>query len=150
MLLIAVTGVVFGPVEGSLYAITGAVLSAAATYYAGRRLGRATVRRIAGARINRLSEAIARRGILAMALIRLLPIAPFTVVNVVAGASHIRARDFLLGTALGMAPGILVTTTFVHQLANAAEEPSAAAFAVLAAAALAIVLAAGWLRRHLA
>lgn len=139
MLLIAVTGVVFGPLFGTVYALAGSVMSAAACYYAGHRLGRDTVRRLAGTRINRLSRRIAQRGLLAMVLIRLLPLAPFTVVNIVAGASHIRLRDFLLGTLIGMTPGVIVTTTFVHQLVLAIREPSATSFAILAAAAILIV-----------
>ena len=34
-------------------------------------------------------------------------IAPFTLVNLFAGASHIRFRDYLLGTAISMTPGTL-------------------------------------------
>jgi len=52
-----------------------------------------------------VSRRLARQGILAMAAIRLVPVAPFTVVNVVAGASHIGFRDYLAGTLLGMGPG---------------------------------------------
>jgi uncharacterized membrane protein YdjX (TVP38/TMEM64 family) len=37
----------------------------------------------------------------------LIPIAPFTIVNLVAGASGVRLGDFLLGTLIGMAPGIV-------------------------------------------
>jgi phospholipase D1/2 len=131
-LLIAVTGIVFGPALGALYAVTGALLSAAVSYGLGRWLGRETVRRLLGARINRLSQRIAKRGIVAMLVIRLLPIAPYTVVNVVAGASHIRFRDYLIGTLLGMTPGIVVTVTFVHHLAEAVRNPSAVTVTVLA------------------
>jgi phospholipase D1/2 len=140
--MIAVTGMVFGPLLGGAYALAGALLSAACTYGAGRWLGQRTVRRLVGARINRLSRRIARQGIVAMVIVRLLPLAPFTVVNVVAGASHIRLRDFLLGTAIGMAPGIFLTVTFVHQLIEAVQRPSAWGVAVLAVlAALLIGLA---------
>lgn len=131
-LLIAVTGIVFGPVEGAAYAIGGSLLSAAVTYGLGRWLGRDAVRRVLGARVNRLSRRIAKRGILAMVVVRLLPIAPFTVVNVVAGASHLRFRDYLVGTMLGMSPGIAVTVTFVHNLAEAVRNPSAGTVSVLA------------------
>jgi phospholipase D1/2 len=132
MLLIAVTGIVFGPVLGAAYAIAGTMLSAAVTYGLGRWLGRATVHRLLGPRINRLSESVARRGILAMMVIRVLPVAPFTIVNVVAGASHIGFRDFMLGTLLGMSPGIVVTVTFIHNLAEVVRNPSVGTVTVLA------------------
>jgi phospholipase D1/2 len=131
-ILIAATGIVFGPVLGAGYAIVGSLLSATASYWLGRWLGRDTVRALVGARINRLSKRIAQRGIVAMVIIRILPIAPFTVINVVAGASHLLFRDYLLGTLLGMAPGIVLTVTFVHNLAEVIRHPSAGTFAVLA------------------
>lgn len=132
MLLIAVTGIVFGPVLGTVYAIAGTMLSAVVTYGIGSWLGRDTVRRLVGPRINRLSKRIAKRGILAMMVVRTLPVAPFTVVNVVAGASHIRFRDYLIGTLLGMLPGIAITVTFVHHLAEAVRNPSMGTVTVLA------------------
>ena len=84
----------FGAWPGVAYAAVGTMAAAAANYGIGRWLGRDAVRRLAGARANRLSEHIGRRGVLAMAVLRLLPIAPFTVVNLVAGASHIGLRDY--------------------------------------------------------
>ncbi|MEN3293319.1 MAG: phospholipase [Burkholderiales bacterium] len=131
MLLIAVTGIVFGPFYGFIYAITGALLSAAVSYGIGYRLGRDTLRNLLGPRINGLSRRIARRGILAMVVIRTLPIAPFTIVNVVAGASHIRFRDYLIGTLLGMLPGIAITVTFAHHLAETIRNPSLGTVSVL-------------------
>ena len=51
-----------------------------------------------------------------MALLRLVPVAPFTVVNLVAGASHVRALDFGLGTVLGIAPAVFAMTFFIDGL----------------------------------
>ena len=138
-LLIGATGFVFGPLMGGVYAITGSLASALVTYLLGRWLGRDSVRRLAGPRMNRMSRRIARRGVLAVTLLRLMPVAPFSLVNLVAGASHIRLRDFLLGSAIGMAPGILLTVVFVHNLAEAIRDPSPATFAMLATVVAALV-----------
>lgn len=148
--LIAVTGIVFGPVLGAFYALAGALASAAATYAIGRSLGRNTVRRLAGARLNRISKQLARRGMLAIAVVRLLPIAPFTIVNVVAGASHIGLRDFLIGTVIGMLPGILATVVFVDRILEAMTNPGAGAFVSLAAVVVLLVAVVVLLRRRLA
>jgi phosphatidylserine/phosphatidylglycerophosphate/cardiolipin synthase-like enzyme/uncharacterized membrane protein YdjX (TVP38/TMEM64 family) len=150
MLLIAVTGIVFGPVLGTAYAIAGTMLSATVAYGIGSWLGRDTVRRLVGPRINRLSKRIAKRGILAMMVVRTLPVAPFTVVNVVAGASHIRFRDYLIGTLFGMLPGIAVTVTFVHHLAEAVRNPSMGTVTVLALVAALLIGFAILLQRVLA
>lgn len=138
-LLIGATGFVFGPLLGGLYALGGSLASAVVTYLLGRRLGRDTVRRFAGRRMNRLSRRIARRGVLAVTLLRLMPVAPFSLVNLIAGASHIGLRDFLLGSAIGMAPGILLTVVFVHHLAEAIRDPSPMTITVLALIVIALI-----------
>ena len=94
-------------------------------------LGRDTVRRLMGTRISRLSVRVARRGVIAMIIVRTLPLAPYGVVNIVAGASHIRWRDYLIGTAIGMLPGIFLTTTFADHLVMAIRHPSAQTLGIL-------------------
>ena len=131
-LLIAVSGFVFGALAGSAYAFTGTMISAFITYTAGAALGHEAVRKLAGGRLNRISEKLGKQGLIAMIVLRVVPVAPFTVINLAAGASHIRLRDFLMGTALGMAPGIVLATTFAHQLVAAVRHPSLAGLALVA------------------
>ncbi len=131
MLLIAVTGIVFGIFPGALYALAGTLCAAAAGYGFGAVLGRDAARRLLGARLNRLSRRVARHGTVAMILIRLLPLAPFGVVNMACGASHIRLRDYLLGTLIGILPGVLLTTAFAHNLMLALYRPSQQTLGIL-------------------
>jgi phospholipase D1/2 len=139
ILLIAVSGVAFGPFYGALYAIAGTMLTAAAGFALGVWLGRDTLRQLLGHRVNRLSERFARRGIMSMTVLRLLPVAPFAVVNVVAGASHLLLRDYLIGTMLGMFPGILLTVVFSHNLAEAVRHPNLATMTVVALLAILLI-----------
>jgi phosphatidylserine/phosphatidylglycerophosphate/cardiolipin synthase-like enzyme/uncharacterized membrane protein YdjX (TVP38/TMEM64 family) len=129
--LIAATGLVFGASWGGVYAFLGTTAAAAVSYSIGNWLGRDAVRKLAGARVNRLSERVAKRGIVAVVVLRLLPVAPFAIVNLVAGASHIRMRDFMIGTMLGMGPGIFLTVAFAHQLIASLRRPTVGSFAVL-------------------
>jgi phosphatidylserine/phosphatidylglycerophosphate/cardiolipin synthase-like enzyme/uncharacterized membrane protein YdjX (TVP38/TMEM64 family) len=143
MLMVAATGVLFGPWLGALYACTGVILSGLTTYMIGRHLGRETVRRIGGRRLNELSRRLAKRGLLAVFVIRHLPIAPYSIVNIVCGASHIRLRDFVLGTMLGLFPGTIVTVVFIDRAIAAILSPNAWTVALLGAAvalALAVVI----------
>jgi phosphatidylserine/phosphatidylglycerophosphate/cardiolipin synthase-like enzyme/uncharacterized membrane protein YdjX (TVP38/TMEM64 family) len=149
LVLIAATALVFGPMLGPLYALFGALLSAAMTFAIGRKLGRETVRKLAGKRVNDLSRRLARRGLIAVAFVRLLPVAPFSVVNVVAGASHIRRSDFMLGTLIGLLPGIATMTFFVDRAVAAIRHPGTVTFVLLAAAVALIVGLAFTLRRRL-
>jgi phospholipase D1/2 len=146
--LIVATGVVFGPLVGGIYALGGALLSAAVTYTVGRRIGRQTVRRLSGRQLNRITRRLAKKGVLAIAVIRLLPVAPFSVVNAVIGASHIRFKDFLIGTALGMAPGIAITVIFVDRITAAVTDPGPGTYAALAAVAAILVGVATYVRKR--
>ena len=114
---------VFGPWLGFVYAMSGILLASLLTYYAGRVLDRSTVRRLAGPTLNRVSEKLTERGLLAMTAVRLVPIAPFFVVNMVAGAIRIKLWHFTLGTALGMLPGTLAATVFADQVQTALRSP---------------------------
>lgn len=147
--LVAVTVLVFGPWLGLLYAAGGSLLSAATTYGLGRALGRNVMRRLAGARLNRLSRRLGRRGLIAVVAVRLVPIAPFTIVNMAAGATHIGLLDFLLGTLLGMAPGSIAIALFVDRVAAAVTDPGAGTFAILGGVVLLVAAAAVALRRWL-
>src|SRR5687767_12460423 len=115
--------VAFGPWLGVGYALTGILVAASANYWVGRMMDRATVRRIAGDRLNRISEVLRRRGLIAMTAIRLVPIAPFPVVGLVAGAIRVKFSHFVLGTLFGMMPGAIVTTVFGDQLQSALRDP---------------------------
>ena len=147
--LIAATGIVFGPLLGTIYAFSGALLSAAVTYAIGRRIGRHAVRRLAGSRLNRITRRLAKKGTMAIVIVRLLPIAPFSVVNAVAGASHIRLREFLLGTALGMLPGIFAIVVFVDRVTAAVTDPRPYNFLMLLGFGAIVVAVAVFIHRRL-
>ncbi len=146
--LIVATALLYGPALGFAISLVGSVASAVASWALGRVMWRDTVRRLGGKRLNRLSKQLAERGVLAVAGIRMVPIAPYTVVNLVAGASHIRLRDFTLGTLLGIAPGAAALTLFSSQAAEAVREPDRGSLLLLAGAGL-LLIAALWGGRRL-
>jgi phospholipase D1/2 len=136
-ILIAATAAAFGPWAGLAYAAIGVLVSAIVTYALGARLGKEALRNVLGPRLNRLRRRIARRGVLAVATIRLVPLAPFTVVNLVAGASAIRPIDYIAGTILGMLPGLIVLSMLGHQVMRILSNPSWAEVGLLAGAVVA-------------
>lgn len=139
--------VAFGPLAGFACAMAGAQIGAAASYGLGRALGREVVQRLAGARVNMLSQRLARNGLIAVIVLRLVPVAPFAVVNMAAGASHIRLRDFLLGTAIGMTPSTLALMLFVDQISAALRHPTPLTFALLALT-IALIAGGAWLMQR--
>ena len=146
--MILVTAIIFGPVMGSLYSIVGSLVGAAVTYAIGRFLGQDFVRKIAGAKWRRLEQKIRQTGIVAVTTLRLLPIAPFTVVNIISGAFKVPLRDYILGSLLGLLPGILITNLFAHQFTSAIRDPGIGAFLVLAALIIITIVGTVWLKRR--
>jgi len=141
--------IAFGPWLGFSFAFTGILIAAVLTYWLGQTLDRSMVRRLAGARINRLTQVMRRRGFIAVTAVRLIPIAPFAVVNIVAGAFRIRLRDFIAGSAIGILPGTLIATVFGDQLMAELRRPGTGNLGLLAGVLLFAALATWALRRWL-
>lgn len=140
---------VFGPILGVVYALGGSALSGLVTFGIGRAVGRGGVRRLFGTRITRLSRHLARRGLLSMVIAHMLPVAPFTLVNMAAGALRFKTRDFLLGTIVGMAPGMMALALLIDRVEAVIRSPDAGTIALLCAVTLALLLAAWGVQRVL-
>jgi phosphatidylserine/phosphatidylglycerophosphate/cardiolipin synthase-like enzyme/uncharacterized membrane protein YdjX (TVP38/TMEM64 family) len=130
--LIVGTAVTFGAWLGFAYAAVGALFSAAVTYAVGAWLGTNALRHLIGPRLSRIRRGIARRGILAVMSIRLVPVAPFTVVNLVAGALRVPVVDYFAGTALGLAPGLVVISLLGDQVFQILSDPSLSEIGIFA------------------
>lgn len=139
--------VAFGPWLGFTYSMTGIVLSAAIAYYAGTLMDRDTVRRIAGERLNRLSNILRQRGLVAMTAVRLVPLAPFVVESLVAGAIRIKLADFVGGTFFGLLPGVLAATVFGGQIEAALTDPSKINYALVIGVVILLLVASILVRR---
>lgn len=137
----AVAGLLFGLVPGLLLVLPGALLGALAAFGLGRWLGRDAVERFTGTRVARVDALLARRGLVAILVSRLVPVVPFTGINYAAGLTAIRLRDFVLGTAIGIVPG---TVAYVA-LGAYGTSPTSWPFVAAVAALLALSLGGAWL-----
>ncbi|MDO3380225.1 TVP38/TMEM64 family protein [Geoalkalibacter halelectricus] len=146
-LLILTTVLTFGPLWGGVYALSGSLLGAMVAYWMGMKLGRETLEKLSGKWLDKVNRALARKGIVAVITVRLMPVAPFTIINLVSGASRIRFFDFILGTFVGMGPGILVIAIFGRGLERLISKPD---WDTLAIFLLAVAVAGGlfWLLRR--
>ena len=135
--LIAATAVSFGTWPGLPYAAAGSLASATVTYGVGSWLGAGMLRRLLGPRLNRIRRAVARRGIFAITAVRLVPVAPFTLVNLVAGALKVSLSDYLVGTALGLLPGLAAMSVLGGRLAGVLADPTLFDVGVVLAAVIA-------------
>jgi LPXTG-motif cell wall-anchored protein len=100
----------FGLAMGSL------IVAALVTYAIGCLLNPQYVMRLMGPRLRGVVDVIRNRGLVAMTAIRLVPIAPFAVEGLAAGALRFRLWQFTAGTALGLLPGTLAATVLSNQV----------------------------------
>jgi uncharacterized membrane protein YdjX (TVP38/TMEM64 family) len=148
-LLAIIAGLVFEGWEAFLYVMTGAMAASALGFLGGRFLGKGVIERMSGASIERLSKRLAKRGTVAVAVLRLVPVAPFAVFNLVAGSSPLGARQFLVGSLLGLMPGLGAITLFSSSLSDAIQSPSWSSLAIVIGLGTVLVGAAWQVKRWL-
>jgi len=147
-LLTAATIFTFGPIDGNIYSLTGWLLGASVGYAAGKLVGREWLLGWVGSRVDRLDREAGRNGLLAVLALRVVPLAPFTIVNLFIGASHVCFRDFILGSVLGRIPGLVALTLFEVQIKSWIGASATNKIAVMALLVLALS-AHRWLSHHL-
>jgi uncharacterized membrane protein YdjX (TVP38/TMEM64 family) len=150
IMLIAAAVVTFGPLTGFAYSWIGTMVSSLVGFYLGRAAGAKALERFSGAGVARFVRMIGRNGFVASFIVRLVPSAPFIVVNMAAGVTPMRVVDFTLGTALGIVPKIALTAfagASVVRMLRGEIGKDALWLALIAAAWIGIGLAArAWLR----
>jgi phospholipase D1/2 len=125
-IMILATTATFGIWPGLLYAALGSVASAAAGYAVGRAIGADRMERLFGHRVATLKPAAKREGVVAVMALRILPIAPFTLINLGGGALGLRFLDYMAGTVLGLAPGLVVLALAGGRVSAFINSPSGA------------------------
>jgi uncharacterized membrane protein YdjX (TVP38/TMEM64 family) len=108
-MLIAAAVVAFGAWSGFAYSWVGTMVSALIGFYLGRIAGARTLDTFSGEGLRQFMELVGRNGFFASLIVRLVPSAPFIVVNMAAGVTPMRLRHFALGTAIGIVPKIALT-----------------------------------------
>jgi len=137
--LATAAGLLFGVAWGSVLAIAGFTAGAMIAFTVARRLGRDAVAGWLGERLKVLEEVFKRNGVAATLVIRLLPVLPFALANYGAGVTSVKARDFALGTALGLVPSTVLAAVLGDALSDLGSPRSIVAlsiWAVLAAVGL--------------
>lgn len=135
--MVAATGIALGPTRGLLWASIGALLASIVTYSIARALPEHKLDRWLGPWVGKMRKRFERSGLVAVMVARNVPIAPFTLINLVAGAAGIPLRDYLLGTCLGMGPMIAALTVLGDRIRGALEAPTALNVSLLGVAILA-------------
>src|SRR5215831_5069696 len=100
-------GALFGPVWGTLWNLIGATLGATAAFLLARTVAREWVARHVGGRLRRLVEGVTAEGWRFVALMRLMPLVPFNLLNYALGLTGISLPAYVVTSAICMLPGTI-------------------------------------------
>jgi uncharacterized membrane protein YdjX (TVP38/TMEM64 family)/rhodanese-related sulfurtransferase len=103
-------GVIFGPLWGTVYNLTGATLGASLAFLLARYLAADWVEQKSEGRLKQLKHGVEREGWRFVAFVRLVPLFPFNVLNYALGLTKIPFSQYLTATYLFMLPGAMAYT----------------------------------------
>ena len=140
----------FGPMQGFAYSWIATMVSGSLNFYLARFLGANIVRRYGGQTVNRISDFVGRNGFWSSFIVRIVPSAPFIVVNMAAGISRMGFVAFASGMGLGIIPKTALVAFFGGSLMAILSGGGPLAIAALIAAGIAwigfMLMARHWLR----
>jgi uncharacterized membrane protein YdjX (TVP38/TMEM64 family) len=118
-------GAIFGAVRGMAFGWIAEMVATVTSYTLARSIGQRPVRRFLGR--HHLLERIKKRSDFSTLLrLRVLPLAPFAVLDYVAGLAGVPIRTLLLATAVGILPSIVGYTYAGAELAIGLEQTGVA------------------------
>lgn len=103
-----VGGFLFGVVAATVYAVIGATVGATILFLAARTALGGALRARAGPALKRMEEGFRKNALSYLLVLRLVPIFPFWLVNLVPAFLNVPLRVYVLGTFIGIIPGTAV------------------------------------------
>jgi uncharacterized membrane protein YdjX (TVP38/TMEM64 family) len=150
--LIAAAVVAFGPWTGFAYSWIGTLVSSLVGFWLGRTFGGRLLQDLAGDGVAKFMKLIGKNGFLASLIVRLVPSAPFIVVNMAAGVTPMRLADFAAGTAVGIIPKIALTAfagnSIVQALKGGGQQHIVMLVVAVAVWIVAGLIARAWLKKR--
>lgn len=107
LILTIAGGALFGPVWGTLASLTGATLGATLAFLVSRYLVSDWVLKKTGGRLKQIIEGVESEGWRFVALVRLVPLFPFNVLNYTLGLTRIKLSHYIIASYICMFPGAL-------------------------------------------
>ncbi len=109
-------GFLFGSLMGTVYVNIGATTGATLAFLAARYVLRDWVEHKFGDRLGPIQEGFARNAFSYLMTLRLIPLFPFFLVNMVSGLTRVGVGTYVAATALGIIPGSFVYAYAGRQL----------------------------------
>lgn len=102
------SGLIFGLAKGALYTMIGAFLGGTLAFFISRTLKKDFIDVITKGKYDKFHSKIEINGFFTVLILRLIPLFPFDIISYGAGLSKVIYRDFIIGTLIGIIPGVLV------------------------------------------
>ncbi len=118
MIMMVLSGILFGPFVGSLALWTGLLLGSIGAFLIARLIAQDFISAHLGGRAAQFNERLKKSGFSVVFVARLLGLPPYELVNYASGLSKIAFRDFLLATMFGSIPGAILFATTGDRLLN--------------------------------
>ena len=115
-------GFVFGTVVGGIYVVSGATLGATAIFLIARYALADFFRAKAGPAIRKMEAGFNENALSYMFVLRLVPLFPFWLVNLVPAFLGVPLRTYMIGTFFGIMPGSLVYVSVGSGLGSVFEQ----------------------------
>ncbi len=114
--LMALAGILFGFKYGIAYTMIGGILSSLLVFFVSRKLGQEKIENILENKhlkyLRKYNKRLGTGAIGDLIILRILPIMPFNILNILMGVSKIKTQDYLIGTILGLIPSKIITVYF--------------------------------------
>ena len=134
-------GALFGPVWGAVWNLAGGTLGATLSFLAARHISGEWVARKAGGKLQEILRGVEAEGWRFVALMRLVPVVPFNLLNYALGLTRIRLGEYVLATLVCMIPGTVAYAWLGHAGLEAASGNSdAIGFALFGLGLLALIV----------
>jgi uncharacterized membrane protein YdjX (TVP38/TMEM64 family) len=145
-----VAGVLFGTMLGTLLSWLGALLGATIGYWVARTVGHKEVLKLSK-RVRRVDRAVEEsRDFAGMLTLRLIPVLPIGTVNFVGGLARAPFWKYLVATAIGTLPSLIIYCYFADRLVEGVGSRQAVSSLIIASTLLIVLALAPRLvnRRH--
>jgi uncharacterized membrane protein YdjX (TVP38/TMEM64 family) len=116
--LAVASGIVFGAVTGFFISLTASTLGGTIALYSSRILLHDLVSRRFTAQLAVINRGIEKEGAFYLFGLRMIPVVPFWLLNLLMGLTSMRVSIFMLATMLGMVPVLIILAFTGSQLGS--------------------------------
>lgn len=124
-------GAYFATSEAFILAVAGAISSAIISYGMGAWFKGDPHKKARFEKIDQLKKLLRKNSLKTLVFLRMVPIAPFPLVNVICGKYQVHFGKYVLGTLMGIAPGCFVLIFMEKKIIEAFRAPSFANIAII-------------------